>query len=99
MQRNCDMFLEELGNVTGLPLDETLSTYTVTNVGGKAVSITNFKKLLVYEPQRIIVQVKPGKLNIEGSELVVMMLDPKNLVVKGHIENIFLLKEGAEHAA
>lgn len=86
------MFIEELSKITGLPLDETLTNYTLTNVGGRVVSVSNYKKLVSYHPNKVVLKIKNNELIIEGNNLKIAELSGKNVIIKGEIIKSYLLK-------
>ncbi len=86
------MFLEELSKITNLPISEVLREYTISNVGGKVVNISNFSKLITYLPELVVVKVKNGNLNIEGSNLKIMELSKNSVTIQGVVHSCVLQK-------
>ena len=54
--------------------------------------ITNYIKIMEYSTEIIRLKVKNNVLVIEGVEIQIKMLDKKELVLSGKINNIFLEK-------
>lgn len=84
------MILKELSNIIGLPLSQTLQEYTVTNVGGRVVSVSNFGALVQYDNEKIVLKIKKNELVVEGFNLNITSLSAKEIVIKGKIIKTYL---------
>lgn len=86
-------FLDELSNVTGLPFDEAYKDYKIVNLGGKAIYIQNYLKLLSYHKHEICLKIKNNEIIISGTNLIIKELGDKNLIITGNINSTYLRKE------
>lgn len=87
------MFLDELSKAVGLPINEAYSDYKIVNVAGKAIYVQNYLKLLSYSTEQITLKLKTNNLVIEGTDLKIVELSNKNILIKGLINKNYLLKE------
>ena len=81
-------FFEELTNIVGLPFDELSSGYKLELVAGKALSVTNYKKILIYTKNKIVLSLKHGIIEILGENLTIKQLDIGSIIVSGIIHSI-----------
>lgn len=81
-------FFEELTNIVGLPFDELASGYKLELVAGKALSVTNYKKILIYTKNKIVLSLKHGIIEILGENLTIKQLDIGSIIVSGIIHSI-----------
>ena len=84
------MFIEELSKLTGLPLEETFNEYKITNIAGRVVCVENYIKLVTYMPDKIEFKTKNNHLIIEGANLKIAQLNPKEAIITGKIYKSYL---------
>ncbi len=83
-------YLGEVGKTVNLPYEEVLSGYKVEVFSGKALAISNFKKILIYTSDHLVVSVKGGVVDITGSDIKIRQLDSGTITISGKLENINL---------
>lgn len=57
------------------------------------VWITNYIKIITYQPTQIVLKIKNNQLIICGDNLKIVSMEPKELVLKGKIDSIQLEKK------
>ena len=74
------------GNPTGSALKE--SVFTVT--GKSQIQIGNYRSILRYEPQELIILTFSGKLVIHGKGLKILWYTPEEMQIEGILSEIIL---------
>lgn len=87
------MIFEEFSNAIGLPIGQTFKEYQYINVGGKFLCVQNYLKLLVYQPDKIVLKVRNNELIVDGKNLVISELEENTVIIKGEIRQISTAKE------
>lgn len=64
-----------------------LNSVSVTWVG-KTICIQNYKKIITYSPEKIVLKTHNELLNVVGKNLKIKTLDPGEIVVVGDISTL-----------
>lgn len=79
--------------VAGLELPADLvGAVRLTLIGQELLRVINHRGIIVYEPQRVILAISRGRLEICGVNLSLAELNNEQLTVEGQIQSI-LFKE------
>lgn len=81
-------FFDDIANLTGLPMDLINKGYRVYNFGGKSVYIENYKNIINYTNQAIVLKLNKGVLKIQGQDLSIKELNLSTLVINGTINSV-----------
>lgn len=81
---------ENLVTSLEIPRDLAMKEPVVTITGGHQLSVCNYKSVLRYESEEIILQTFHGKLKIRGKRLLIPRYTPEEMEIQGRITEIFL---------
>lgn len=81
-------FFEEITKIVGLPFDELVSDYKVELIAGKVLSVSNYKKILIYTKNKIVFSLKHGIIEVLGEDLTIKELDKGSIIVSGVIHKV-----------
>ncbi|MEI3606850.1 YabP/YqfC family sporulation protein [Pseudogracilibacillus sp. SE30717A] len=70
-----------------LPSD-TLSLPTVTITGDNRIAIEQQYKLLSFSETEITLQCEKGTLKIEGNQLMIKLMYPREIILEGSIKEV-----------
>ncbi len=90
-------YINEILDTAKLPLDEIKDTVTISLVGGKALVINNYIKILSYSTSHIVLKIKNDELIIDGKDIMIKQLDKKDLCLVGQIAQVGFAKEVKEY--
>ncbi|QQK75822.1 sporulation protein YqfC [Salicibibacter cibarius] len=76
-----------------VPADVTMGVPRVTLIGHLHVYIENHRGILSFTPQRILVRLSEGQLEVTGQDLFIKAILPEELVLEGTIEQVTHLGE------
>lgn len=71
-----------------LDLSITSNEYRYYNLGGKAVYIENFIKIITFSKEEIILKLKKGMFKVTGSELKIVELNKGSMLISGSIKGV-----------
>ena len=66
----------------------TSNEYRYYNIGGKAVYIENFIKIIAFSKEEIILKFKKGMFKVTGSELKIVELNKGSMLISGSIKGV-----------
>ncbi len=84
-------FIKELSQISGVPFDSISGSFNI-NWLGEIVYVNNFIKILAYSSESVALKVKNNVINVNGQNLVIAQLSPKEIVLKGEITSVNLDK-------
>lgn len=58
------------------------------NYGGKFICVQNFKDILVYSKEEIVLKLKSGEISLIGKEMTIKELSDNYIVISGVIKNV-----------
>lgn len=71
-----------------LDMSITSNEYRYYNLGGKAVYIENFIKIIAFSKEEIILKLKKGMFKVTGSELKIVELNKGSMLISGSIKGV-----------
>lgn len=83
-------FLEELSQISDIPFNVINGKFKICLLGENLVYLSNFIKVLSYSQEKMSFKVKNNVINIEGQNLQISQISPKEIILKGNILNIGL---------
>lgn len=86
--RNRSKRKEQFADLFSLPHDILCGASNVTILGSMRVIIENYKGILEYNTEEIILQGKQSKICILGSCLKVRCYNEEEMVIDGHIDSV-----------
>ena len=78
-------YISEIVDICKLPFDEVMKDYKVISIGGKALYISNYKKILDYSKDRIALKIPSNTLEIEGEDMCIRQINKGEIVISGKI--------------
>lgn len=85
---------EQLADLFSLPHDIMCGASHVSVLGSMRVIIENYKGLLEYNSEEIILQGKQCKIKIIGNCLKVRCYNEEEIVIDGKIDGVLFLTDG-----
>lgn len=86
-------FVRELCEILDLPYDEVSSNIKIYWFQNTIV-LNNFKKVLSYSNDEVVVLTKDNRLNILGNDIKIVQFSKDELILKGKFYNVFFDKVG-----
>ena len=74
-----------------VPLEALFGDSIITAIGSSELWVENYKALILYEKERILIQAKSYMISIEGTNLSISHYMEEHMMVKGNIRNITYL--------
>jgi sporulation protein YqfC len=71
-----------------LPKDIIFNLPRLTMVGNQELFIENHQDVIHFSPNKLILSLSEGSLEIEGSELMIRSIFPQEVLIEGVITNI-----------
>lgn len=81
---------ENLVEALEIPRDLALKEAVFTVTGKSRLRIENYRSILRYEPQELIVLTFSGKLTIHGKSLKILWYTPEEMQIQGILSEIIL---------
>ena len=85
-------YLNEIVSACKLPFSEVLSEFKVVQIGQKVIYICNFKKILDYSCNRIVLKAVKDVIEVVGSDLVISQIEKNEIIIKGEILSFGVVK-------
>ena len=85
-------FLDELCELSDTKPLDVKDNYKLIMVGNNILYVSNFRRILAFTDDCIVLKVGRGELNIEGNSLVIKALEKGEVVIKGTINQITFAK-------
>lgn len=80
-------FIQEIIQVCKLPFNELIQDYKIIQLGNRAIYISNFKKVIDYSIEKIVLKLKKGVLEVIGRDLYICQINSGEIIIKGCIES------------
>lgn len=80
-----------------LPPDVVGGAVRLTLLGQERVSIINHRGIVAYAPERIVLQLSKGRLEISGSGLNLSVLNDEQLTIEGLISGLIFRESEDEN--
>ena len=82
-------YIREIADVTGLHINELNNMVGFSSVGGKALIVNNYIKLLSYANERVVLKTKDDELVIEGMNLSIKQMNKNDICLCGDIVRVY----------
>ena len=82
-------FVNEICEMAGLSYGEvsnSIKVYWWKNT----VIINNFKKMLTYQSDKVVLASKDNKLSVEGENIKILQFSKDEIILSGKFEKVFL---------
>lgn len=78
-------YFKEIVEICGLPFNEVLKDVKIIFIGGKALYVSNYKKIVTYGKESIDLRVKGDIIHISGENMIIKQLDKNEIIISGKI--------------
>lgn len=85
-----DRWKERLVNAMEIPGDLAYREAVITLTGPRQAIVENYKCILSYTGEELVIQTKAGKVSIVGKGLEILWYTPEEMEVAGRIQGIYL---------
>lgn len=85
-----DNFIQELANIVRLPFNEINKDFKLIILGNKTMYISNYKKILDYTPEKVVLKVYKDYIELVGRDLCISQINKNELILKGEILSCIL---------
>lgn len=83
-------YISEIVDICKLPFDEVLKDYKVIAISSKALYISNYKKILDYSQERVVLKIPADTLEILGENMCIRQINKGEIVISGKIYSFSL---------
>ncbi len=83
-------YLKEIIEICGLPFSEVLGDTKVIFIGGKALYVGNYRKVIAYGKDQIDLRIKKDVLHVLGDDLMIKQLDKNEIFIAGKITGVMV---------
>jgi sporulation protein YqfC len=80
-----DNYISEIINICKLPFEEVSKDYKVVILGGKSIYVTNYKKIIDYSSNKVVLKIKNNTLEIAGDSLEINQINKGEILISGKI--------------
>lgn len=80
-------YIREIIDVCKLPFNEINKDIKVVQIGTGTIYICNFKKIIDYSVEKIVLKCHRGVLEILGNGLSIAMINKREIVINGYIKS------------
>lgn len=80
--------LSKISDKTLLPQEILTSSCCITSVGQRELLIENYKSILEYQKEHLIILTGQGRVEISGKALEIIYYGKEEMKVRGRIEDI-----------
>lgn len=88
MLKKIGTMASDLADRLDLPEDALLGAAKLTVTAGRRALIENHRGILEYGTEQIIVSTGRGKLRLQGSELKLMAMSGRELLISGRLNSV-----------
>lgn len=85
-----DNFISEIANIVKLPFNEIIHDFKIIMLADKSIYVGNYKKILDYSSEKIVLKVYKDFLEITGQNLILSQINKNEIVVKGKVVGLSL---------
>ncbi|OAB33955.1 sporulation protein YqfC [Paenibacillus glacialis] len=80
-----------------LPQDIVFNLPRLTLIGNKELLIENHNGVIHFSPEKLILSLSQGSLEIEGAELMIRSILPREVMIEGTVRNIKYIETEESH--
>lgn len=85
-----DNYISELSNICKLPMEIIDKHFKLTWFGATGLYIANYKKIIDYNCERIVLKITNNTLEIVGNDLEISLINKGEILIKGKVNSISL---------
>lgn len=78
-------YIQELVEICKLPFDEIGKGYKLILLNGRGVYVCNYKKIIDYSSEKVVLKVHNNTLEISGENLQLNLVNKGEIVIVGKI--------------
>jgi len=78
-------YIREMVDICKLPFKEINNDFKVVQIGRSVIYISNYKKIIDYSDNKIVLKIKGNTLEIEGCSLQISQMNKNEIIIKGVI--------------
>ena len=86
-------FRRELSDALEVPRDLSLGEPVLTLTGGRRAELENYRSILKYAREEILVSVRHGTLRITGKSLEIPWYTAEEMLIEGNIASVIMEKQ------
>ena len=83
-------YIKEIINICRLPFNEITTDFKIIWLGNNIIYVCNYKKLLDYSQEHIMLKVNKTTLEIEGNDIAIKQMNRGEIVITGKFNSICL---------
>lgn len=91
MKKSETTFSQQIVNTCQLPKDVLAGAAIISMTGNTEILIENFKNIIKYQPDLIVLQCKKNQIQINGKKLEIERYNNEEIKIKGYISEIKFL--------
>ena len=84
-------FSQQIMNTCQLPKDVLVGAAIISMTGNSEILIENFKNIIKYQPDLIVLQCKKNQIQMTGKKLEIERYTNEEIKIKGYISEIKFL--------
>ena len=81
-------FSKQIIDTCQLPKDVLVGAAMISMTGNTELLIENFKNIVKYQPELLILQCKKNQIHIAGKNLIIELYTNEEIKIKGYISEI-----------
>ena len=85
-----DNYIVELVGICKLPFDEISKSFKLIWFGMKGLYISNFKKIIDYRQELVVLKITNNTIEISGQNLEISLINKGEMIICGSISAITL---------
>ena len=89
-------YIKEIIDICRLPFNEITTDFKIIWLGNNIIYVCNYKKLLDYSQERIVLKVNKTTLEISGNDIAIKQMNKGEIVITGRLNSICLGDESVE---
>lgn len=79
-------YIKEMIEICKLPFGEISGDFKVIQLGTRAIYVCNYKKIIDYSVERVVLKLNKGTLEIIGRDLYISQINKGEILIKGYIQ-------------
>lgn len=83
-------YISELTNICKLPFEDVTKNFKLIWFGVTGLYIANYKKIIDYSKQKVVLKISNNTLEVIGQELIISLINKGEILIKGSINSISL---------
>lgn len=83
-------YISELAGICKLPLEAISKNFKLIWFGTTGLYVANFKKIIDYSQDKVVLKINNNTLEIMGRELLISLINKGEILIKGRINSVSL---------